>query len=1023
MLGLIRRIALSIAVLAVVAPIAPAAADEPPPPPVRLGSPEIFGYLPYWDLGANIDYGAITTIAYFGLEATADGQLNRYTGNGGLQTEYSRWLGGAVTQVINDAHASGVRVVLTVERMAWGDSGLAASRALLSNPEARRSLVTDIVNEVSGRGIDGVSLDFEPIPSDQYANFAAFLGELRDALDVVNPDYQLTFASVGSQHPPMYGQVTAAGDADAVIIMGYPLRDLKANHAGGLAPLYSPYSYDLKQVVNGYLADIAPGKIILALPWYGRDWPTETDNLNAWVQQDTSLYDRPRNIGYVNSLNLAIANGRRYDPVEQSAWTAYRTRYCLDCPETWSEAYYEDVDSLGYKYDWAVLEKGLAGIGIFALGYDDQQPEMWKTLRLKFRGLVDTAAPTGSFALASNENLCSAPRVRLDFQLDDGSDGSGAVYVRLSNQAATETDGQLSAGRTYPATTQIPWQLDDPATGGSNSTGSRTVYGQWRDVAGNWSSVSSTSFTVGSLIATASLTLAGGVDFVSNPNITVKVMHTGGGRTLAKVRLSSSAAIGSDGLLTYGNTFDPNRNGNVRAAFSLIDPATGGADVDGRRSVYAQWRDSAGCWSEPVYGRITLDRGGPVGSLSVVGAPTLTETGDVQVLAPATDAGSGVAELALSNDGVTWQSLPPTSDPVAWSAAETPDGTWTISARWRDGVGNWSDVATTSLILDRHGPAGTLLLDGGAPATSASRVTVTAPASDVSGVAEFVLSYAPDTVDGLLLGGTSFAPDSIVDWGLAGADTEAGIPEGPNTVYVQWRDSLGHWSDVVSATIAVDRSAPEVSTPQPGLGSGSQLGTSSAPVIGTWLATDALSGVAQEQVQLARAGEAWQTASAVAGQSPQAGQIDFTSAWQFAVSATDGAGNASEPVVSAPFSAQLFQDSSASVVYGRKWTVVRNSNASGGTTRYSTRRGATARLTFTGRAVAWVAPVGTKMGKAKVFVDGVLVTKIDLRATGRPRMLVFSQNWSDAGQHTIRIKVLATANRPRVDLDAFLILT
>jgi len=180
------------------------------------------------------------------------------------------------------------------------------------------------------------------------------------------------------------------------------------------------------------------------------------------------------------------------------------------------------------------------------------------------------------------------------------------------------------------------------------------------------------------------------VDFVSNPNITVKVMHTGGGRTLAKVRLSSSAAIGSDGLLTYGNTFDPNRNGNVRAAFSLIDPATGGADVDGRRSVYAQWRDSAGCWSEPVYGRITLDRGGPVGSLSVVGAPTLTETGDVEVLAPATDAGSGVAELALSNDGVTWQSLGLTGEEV-FDIAELNDGlrpqqTISVIAKRPDGV-------------------------------------------------------------------------------------------------------------------------------------------------------------------------------------------------------------------------------------------------------------------------------------------------------------------------------------------------
>ena len=49
-------------------------------PGPRLGSPEIFGYLPNWDLDANIDYGAITTVAYFGLAAGVDGQLVRTDG-------------------------------------------------------------------------------------------------------------------------------------------------------------------------------------------------------------------------------------------------------------------------------------------------------------------------------------------------------------------------------------------------------------------------------------------------------------------------------------------------------------------------------------------------------------------------------------------------------------------------------------------------------------------------------------------------------------------------------------------------------------------------------------------------------------------------------------------------------------------------------------------------------------------------------------------------------------------------------
>lgn len=1019
----IHRVLLGLAMLAMVIPLAPAAAEEPPPPdpapPVRLASPEIFGYLTYWDLGAQIDFGAITTIAYFGLSAGADGQLVRRSANGSLTTEYSRWLGGRVDQVIRDAHANGVRVVLTVDRMAWSDSTAATTRALLSNPEARLSLADDIAAEVSHRGVDGVSLDFEPILSDQRDNFASFLGELRAALDAINPAYQLTFAATGSQPGQtyqMFGAVTASGAADAVIIMGYPLRGIDARRAGGLSPVYSPYSFHLKQIVGAYLYRVSADKVILALPWYGRDWPTQTDELNALVQPDTSLYDRPYNVGYGTSLSYAIANGRRYDPAEQSAWTAYRSRACLDCPETWNEVYYEDADTMAYKYDWAVNTKGLRGVGVFALGYDSDQPEMWKVLRLAFRGLVDTSPPSGSFALATNDQLCTAPRVRLGFQIDDGADGSGAVFVRLSNVATTSADGVLSAGRTFPAATEIPWSLADPDTGGSSATGSRTVYAQWRDVAGNWSPVSSTSFGVGSFEANAALTVAGGTQVVTSATIPVRVDVTGGGRTIAAVRLSSSGAT-TAGVLTNGVNGLPGSN----LTFSLIDPATGGSASDGRRSVYAQWRDSAGCWSEPVYGRVTLDRSGPLGSLSLVDAPTLSLTGAVGVLAPGTDAASGVAELALSNDGVTWQSMTPSNEPVAWDAGTTPDGSWTISARWRDGAGNWSPVATTSLTLDRHGPVGALLLDGGAAATNQSRVIVTAPATDISGVAELLLSNTPNTEAGLLSGAVSVAPGATVDWGLVGADTAEGAAEVPNTVYAQWRDSVGHLSDVASATITVDRSAPSVSAPQPGFAVGTQLGAA-VPVIGTWLATDALSGVASEQSQLAHEGQAWQTASAADGKSPYSGQIDLSSSWQFMASATDGAGNVSEPVAGEPFHAQLIQDSATTVRYGGTWKTARYSGFSGSTTHYSITPRATATVTFTGRAVAWVAPVGPKLGRAKVFVDGVLVATVDLGAAGRQRVLVFSQNWTQVGQHTVRIKVLATTNRARVDLDGFLVL-
>jgi spore germination protein YaaH len=550
------------------------------PPGPRLGSPEIFGWLPYWSLGANIDYGAITTIAYFGLVARADGTLAKSDGNG-WNSEYSGWMGSKVSQAISQAHANGDRFVLSVERFAWDNAGKTATAALLSDPNARATLVADIVNEITARGVDGVSLDFEPILADQRDNFAAFVRELRLGLDAANPAYQLTFATTGSQTVKtlqMINDLTSGGWADAEIIMGYPLRALDAARAGSLDPLSSPTSYDLKQIVNTHLGYVAPDKIVLALPWYAREWPTQTADVNAKVQTDRSLYGRPQNSTYQAGLNKAIQYGRQLDPAEEVAWTAYQEPNCTGCPVTWMEIYYDDVETFGYKVDWA-LSKGLAGIGIFALGYDNGRPEFWKLLEVKFgrpQKLVDDAAPTGTFGLDPGDKLCAAPQVQLDFSLSDGQNGSGAVLMAVSNSSATTGGGLLSAARVYPvmnpeATNQVSWAMDDPSTGGSLTTGTRQVYAQWRDVAGNWSTVSSTSFKL-TLPGTAQLTVAGGAAYTSSTSVGVLVQQTGG-RTIQALKLSNSPTL-SGGVLA--DAVDVSLG--TTNSFSLIDPATGGTD-------------------------------------------------------------------------------------------------------------------------------------------------------------------------------------------------------------------------------------------------------------------------------------------------------------------------------------------------------------------------------------------------------------------------------------------------------------
>jgi len=63
---------------------------------------------------------------------------------------------------------------------------------------------------------------------------------------------------------------------------------------------------------------------------------------------------------------------------------------------------------------------------------------------------------------------------------------------------------------------------------------------------------------------------------------------------------------------------------------------------------------------------------------------------------------------------------------------------------------------------------------------------------------------------------------------------------------------------------------------------------------------------------------------------------------------------------------------------------------------------------------------GPTFGKARIYVDGVLVATIDLYAAPTHRQkLVWQRTWATVGTHTVRIYVIGTSGRPSVDIDGF----
>lgn len=230
------------------------------------------------------------------------------------------------------------------------------------------------------------------------------------------------------------------------------------------------------------------------------------------------------------------------------------------------------------------------------------------------------------------------------------------------------------------------------------------------------------------------------------------------------------------------------------------------------------------------------------------------------------------------------------------------------------------------------------------------------------------------------------------------------------------------WSDTgVAGGGSKDKRDPTVTSPRLTLVTGQQVDARAGRM--SWNGSDTGgSGLARYQLQRRVAGGRWRT---VELQGIRATSYRFrlpaSRSIRFRVRAIDADGNASAWKTGASLNGRIVQSQAATLT--GPWRTLLKQAALGGTSRFTLRKGAQATLRFTGRAVAIVAPTGPGRGKARVIVDGKRVAVIDLRGTDHDqRLLVWSRTWKSGDRHTVRLEAMGTPGRPRVDLDAFLVM-
>jgi hypothetical protein len=630
---------------------------------------------------------------------------------------------------------------------------------------------------------------------------------------------------------------------------------------------------------------------------------------------------------------------------------------------------------------------------------------------------VDQTGPVpGTLALGDGLTTTNRQLHTLSYPATDAL--SGMSTVRVSRTGAVDGQGDLAIDPNLTWSFVRLWESSGPSTpfylDFSGSSGDQTIWVQWFDKAGNRSDIE--SITIDVRVARLSL----GTSWQTVDPAVPIVIEGVDPAEIEGLRVSNWPDI-VDGLLEDGATF-----ASAPASWDVTAAAYGGTDEPGLHAVWAQWLDEDGSWSDVMPNAIQLvDAAVP----DVVLDEGATMTADPIVWVEPVTWGRAMGwapRLEYSCDGTDWSAVDADLQVVAISVADegagctSANGLRSMKFRWTYQYGPYSTIRTVPMNLQRDpslpsndasAPAGAVEIAGGAVATTASSVTLAVPATD---------SQTAVTNVRLSNDGTSWTTrtySATQPWTLASGN-------GVRTVWASWRDAANNWTAPVLDTVIVDTVKPTVSSIKILPAQGQQAGsTGSLPVVVQWSASGTGSGVKRFEAAMRTDSGTWTTVSTNLTATSFKRTLAGGHAYRFRVRAVDQAGNVGSWVESVTVRRYLVNSGSSAITYSGSWTTASTSSAIGGTERRSSQAGATAKVSILGRGVAWVASVCSGCGKANVYVDGVLKATVDLQSSSTiARRLVWSTSWSSVGSHTIRIKVLGTSGRPRVGVDAFLLL-
>ncbi len=334
---------------------------------------EKIGFLPSWSIstGYDVDLQPFTQIIFFGLGMNKNGTLIKFDSDGNKVLEWDRFTSPLFSSLRDEAKKRGIKMLICIKNF---DN--ATIDSVISNPSATNLFIRQVGDLITNYQLDGVNIDFEYVSDTDFPTrtyLGPFLNRLSSELKNRNKEILVSFDinSTSILDDEAYN-ISAIGKAvDQIIFMGYDYHRIDSTHSGPVAPLYAPsneHSIDRSILYLSNEVDIK--KIILAVPLYGYEWQTV-----GTASQSSTFASSGALASYKRVNRLLVENPAiqvNFDTTSKSSWLSYRQDGAL------KQIWFEDEKSLSAKNDY-MKDKNLGGLAFWALGYEGDNAEIWKT--------------------------------------------------------------------------------------------------------------------------------------------------------------------------------------------------------------------------------------------------------------------------------------------------------------------------------------------------------------------------------------------------------------------------------------------------------------------------------------------------------------------------------------------------------------------------------------------------------------------------------------------------------------------